>query len=199
MKKSIVRYALLCMVIFIIGKTLLFWAYIPSISMEPTLSVGNIVLGNRLDRIPDRYDIILFWNPENKKQVLIKRVIGLPGEKIEMKSGCIYVDGQKINEPYLQEKYNDSGSYQVSQNSYFVMGDNRNHSYDSRDFFSIPQKDVLAKAVCVVYPRIKDLSEKITKGEENGSYKISRRISVHRSNLILDGSCGCSSEDSRRL
>lgn len=158
MKKSIVRYALLCMVFFIVGKTVLFWAYIPSISMEPTLSVGNVVLGNRQDRIPERYDIILFRNPKNKKQVLIKRVIGLPGEKIEMKSGCIYVDGQKITEPYLQEKYNDSGSYQVPENSYLVMGDNRNHSYDSRDFSSIPQKDVLAKAVCVVYPRIKNLS-----------------------------------------
>ena len=132
LKKSIVRYALLCMVFFIVGKTVLFWAYIPSISMEPTLSVGNVVLGNRLDRIPERYDIILFRNPENKKQVLIKRVIGLPGETIEMKSGCVYVDGQKVNEPYLQEKYNDSGSYQVSKNSYFVMGDNRNHSYDKR-------------------------------------------------------------------
>lgn len=158
MKKSIVRYALLCMVFFIIGKTLLFWAYIPSISMEPTLSVGNIVLGNRMNRIPDRYDIILFRNPENRKQVLIKRVIGLPGEKIEIKDGYIYVNGERIEEPYLQEKCNDSGSYQVPENSYFVMGDNRNHSYDSRDFSSIPQKDVLAKAVCVVYPRIKNLS-----------------------------------------
>lgn len=153
LKKSIVRYALLCMVFFIIGKTLLFWAYIPSISMEPTLSVGNIVLGNRMNRIPERYDIILFRNPKNKKQVLIKRVIGLPGEKIEIKDGYIYVNGERIEEPYLQEKCNDSGSYQVPENSYFVMGDNRNHSYDSRDFSSIPQKDVLAKAVCVVYPR----------------------------------------------
>lgn len=157
MKKSIVRYALLCMVFFIIGKTLLFWAYIPSISMEPTLSVGNIVLGNRMNRIPDRYDIILFRNPENRKQVLIKRVIGLPGEKIEIKDGYIYVNGERIEEPYLQEKCNDSGSYQVPENSYFVMGDNRNHSYDSRDFSSIPQKDVLAKAVCVVYPRIQKI------------------------------------------
>ena len=121
--------------------------------MEPTLSVGNVVLGNRLDRIPERYDIILFRNPENRKQVLIKRVIGLPGEKIEIKDGYIYVNGERIEEPYLQEKCNDSGSYQVPENSYFVMGDNRNHSYDSRDFSSIPQKDVLAKAVCVVYPR----------------------------------------------
>ena len=158
MKKSIVRYALLCMVFFIVGKTVLFWAYIPSISMEPTLSVGNVVLGNRQDRIPERYDIILFRNPKNKKQVLIKRVIGLPGEKIEIKDGYIYVNGERIEEPYLQEKCNDSGSYQVPENSYFVMGDNRNHSYDSRDFSSIPQKDVLAKAVCVVYPRIKNLS-----------------------------------------
>ena len=113
-------------------------AQIPSGSMENTIMTGDRVVGNRLSYLtkdPERYDVIIFKYPDDESQLFIKRIIGLPGETVEIRDGHIYIDGS--SEPledvetkeYMVGNY---GPYTVPEGCYFVMGDNRNDSKDSR-------------------------------------------------------------------
>ena len=126
-------------------------AQIPSGSMENTIMTGDRVVGNRLSYLtkdPERYDVIIFKYPDDESQLFIKRIIGLPGETVEIRDGHIYIDGS--SEPledvetkeYMVGNY---GPYTVPEGCYFVMGDNRNDSMDSRD----PSVGVLHKSELV--------------------------------------------------
>lgn len=106
-------------------------AQIPSGSMENTIMTGDRVVGNRLSYLtkdPERYDVIIFKYPDDESQLFIKRIIGLPGETVEIRDGHIYIDGS--SEPledvetkeYMVGNY---GPYTVPEGCYFVMGDNR--------------------------------------------------------------------------
>ncbi|WP_227763512.1 signal peptidase I [Zhaonella formicivorans] len=87
------------------------------------------------------------------EKILIKRVVGLPGETISINNGLVYIDGMLLNEPYIYEKANhDFGPYVVPKNSVFVMGDNRNNSYDSRSWGALPINNLIGKAEFRYYP-----------------------------------------------
>lgn len=108
-------------------------------SMIATLNVDDHVVANRLSYVfsdPQRGDIIFFAYPDDETKTYVKRIIGLPGEKVEIKKGKVYINDSEtpLDEPYLHEKpvKSDWGPYQVPENSFFVMGDNRNVSIDSR-------------------------------------------------------------------
>ncbi|HHT63777.1 MAG: signal peptidase I [Bacillota bacterium] len=109
---------------------------IPTSSMYPTIYAGDMVLVNKFVfrfQTPERGDIIVFEPDENiSEDDLIKRVIGLPGETIEVKNRQVYIDGEPIEEPYLNEapQY-DFGPVKVPEGHLFVLGDNRNLSFDS--------------------------------------------------------------------
>jgi len=122
-------------------------AQIPSASMEPTIMTGDRVLANRIKynySDPERGDIIVFKYPVNNDKLYIKRIIGLPGEKVEIIQGEIYIDDSELplEEPYLGEEWtedNDGFIFEVPDNSYLVLGDNRNNSEDSRDWGTIAE------------------------------------------------------------
>jgi signal peptidase I len=129
--------------------------------MEPTLKVGDKVLVNKLsyDFHPvHRGDVIVFKRPANDYSPgikdLIKRVIGLPGETIEGRGGSIYINGQKLNEPWLPRgtPTSDFTPVVIPAGQYFVMGDNRGDSADSRGFGPIKKNLIVGRAFLLVWP-----------------------------------------------
>ena len=137
--------------------------FIPSASMEPTLMVGDKVLVNKLsyDLHPiHRGDVIVFKKPPDDNtpgiKDLIKRVIGLPGETIAGRNGQIYINGKLLNEPWLPKVDRDTtstfGPVQIPAGEYFVMGDNRADSSDSRVFGPITKSLVVGRAFIKVWP-----------------------------------------------
>jgi signal peptidase I len=137
-------------------------------SMLPELHNGERLLVNKLiyyksDALKqmgfpslERGDIVVFWFPNNPDQSFVKRIIGLPGETVEVRSGVIYVDGKELKEPYLDPEHNTShANYppkKVEPHYYFVVGDNRDNSYDSRTWGLVPEKYIYGKAMFRYYP-----------------------------------------------
>ncbi len=151
-----VLLALFCSKVLVVNAT------IPSGSMENTIQPGDRIIGCRLSYLyqkPKREDVIIFRFPDDETQVYIKRVIGLPGETIRITDGRVYIDGSEtpLEEVYLKEvPQGSSGPFEVPEDSYFVMGDNRNHSHDSRYWENhyVKKEEILAKAVFQYYPRL---------------------------------------------
>ena len=138
--KEIISWVLVFIVAFglatFINKVIIFKVEVPSGSMEDTILIGDRVITFRLAYLisnPKRGDVIVFPYPDDEKVDFIKRIIGLPGETIEGKEGLVYIDGKPLEEPYVKDKIDsDFGPYVVPENGYFMMGDNRNNSEDSR-------------------------------------------------------------------
>ena len=119
---------------------------IPTASMEPTLQTGDFILNNKLSYCahnPERGDVIIFQYPSNEKLIYVKRIVGIPGDTLEIKDKEVYMNGCRLDEPYV--KHIDShilpagagprdnyGPLVVPPNEYFIMGDNRDNSLDSR-------------------------------------------------------------------
>ncbi len=140
-------------------KTFLIQAfYIPSPSMTPTLKVDDRVLVNKMSyRIHgvDRGDIVVFVSPQQAPEKdLIKRVVGLPGETVEGRDGHVVVDGKQLEESYLPEGVvtGPFGPVTITADHYWVMGDNRPNSSDSRVFGQIPEALIVGKAFVKVWP-----------------------------------------------
>jgi signal peptidase I len=140
--------------------------YIPSGSMEPTLKIGDRVLVNKLSyKLHDvhRGDVIVFERPPNvagepKIKDFIKRVVGLPGETIETRGDEVYVNGEKLNEKYLPNGTKTIPSiekHKIGTDHYWVMGDNRTNSSDSRFFGEIAEKTIIGRAFVQVWPPFK--------------------------------------------
>jgi signal peptidase I len=171
-KKSKVReYAetlVIALVIALFVRTFVVQAFkIPSSSMEPTLLIGDHILVNKFiygiripvvgEKVltfskPQRGDVIVFIFPNDRSKDYIKRVIGLPGEKVEIKERKIYINDRPIEDPWghfsswgpgVRDTY---GPITVPAHSLFVMGDNRDNSEDSRYWGFVPLNDVLGKA-----------------------------------------------------
>lgn len=146
--------------VLLINNFLLINARIPSESMENTIMVGDQIFGNRLaykKADPKRYDIIIFRYPDDESQLFIKRVIGLPGETINIVDGKVYVEGQEtpLEDDFIPEVMEGSfGPYTVPEDSYFVLGDNRNHSLDSRFWQNtfVAKEKILGKAELRYFP-----------------------------------------------
>ncbi|MGB8508218.1 MAG: signal peptidase I [Pyrinomonadaceae bacterium] len=98
-----------------------------------------------------RGDIIMFLYPEDTTKFYIKRLIGLPGESVEIRAGKVVIDGRELDEPYVDPKLNQAGESRqavtIQEHNYYVLGDNRDSSSDSRSWGSVPEKDILAKVV----------------------------------------------------
>ena len=128
------------LVAFLIKTFLLQAFYIPSLSMDPTLKINDRVLVNKLSydlHEVHRGDIVVFESPPNEgssTKDLIKRVVGLPGETVESRDGRIHIDGQVLDEPYLEAHIQTGAMDKVTvpADHYWVMGDNRGNSRDSR-------------------------------------------------------------------
>ena len=150
--------------VLLINTFILINARIPSESMEYTIMKGDQIFGNRLSyrfSDPERFDIIIFRYPDDPKQYFIKRIVGMPGELVTIANGKVYIDGstEPLDDSFIAEPQNPEYggkvyTYEVPENSYFVMGDNRNHSRDSRywnDHF-VERDEILGKAVFRYWP-----------------------------------------------
>ena len=173
MKKSIGKelWEYIKMIIFvlvfvlIVNNFLIINAKIPSPSMENTIMTGDRIFGNRLAYIwkdPQRFDIVIFKYPDDESQLFIKRIIGLPGETVEIIDGKVYIDGSEtpLDDSFtLETPTGDYGPYTVPENCYFMLGDNRNNSKDSRFWQNtyVERDAILGKAVLKYFPGIKFL------------------------------------------
>jgi signal peptidase I len=177
---------LIAFVLALLLKTFLVQAFfIPSSSMEPTLAVNDRVLVNKLTttlRDPQRGEVVVFseGDPNDDRGMVrrftdslvsglglappsekdfIKRVVGLPGETIEMRDGTVHIDGEPLPEApraeggYLTARhYSDFGPVELGPDEYFMMGDNRPSSSDSRQFGAIPEDQIVGRAFVVIWP-----------------------------------------------
>jgi signal peptidase I len=140
--------------------------YIPSESMEPTLHGCSTCEPDRVlvDKLTYKFtsigrkDIVVFTKPDNlavNDKDLIKRVIGLPGDTVSGTGGAVYVNGEKLSEPYVMASCHgtvDFAAVRVPAGQYFVMGDNRCNSTDSRVFGTIDRSSIVGRAFAVVWP-----------------------------------------------
>ena len=127
-------------------------------SMSPELADGERILVNkflyRVDSI-ERGDVVVFWYPEDPELSFIKRVVALPGESVEVRDGQVFVDGELLDEPYIDPENADRRSVppqQVRPAHYFVLGDNRRGSNDSRSWGLVPKRYVYGKAFFRLWP-----------------------------------------------
>ncbi len=155
-------------VAFLVNNFIVVNAQIPSGSMENTIMTGDRLWANRLAYIseePQRGDIIVFKFPDNEKELYVKRIIGVPGDKIEIYGGAVYINGEKLEEDYLKEAMDKDGVwgvYEVPDGAYFVLGDNRNVSIDARYWQNtyVYKKNILGKAILKYYPKIEWIADK---------------------------------------
>lgn len=168
MNKKVVKELISWVMVFVIAfllalfinKVLLFKLVIPTGSMIDTINIGDRVFAFRqayLFKEPERGDIIVFPFPDNEKDDYIKRVIGVPGDEIEIKGGDLFINGELINETaYITERMYEEevfGPITVPEDSYFVMGDNRNDSKDSRYWINkFVNKDKIEGKAIFKYP-----------------------------------------------
>ena len=152
-------YCMLWAATVILSRTVLMLNFIPSGSMEGTIRTGDFVLGTRYDIGEgdiERYDILVFALPDEPDTVYIKRVIGLPGETVVVCDGSVYADGVRLDDSFVKNPMNTKGdgTYVVPDGCYFVMGDNRNQSDDSRFWTEkyVPVENVEGKAKVIVFP-----------------------------------------------
>ena len=144
--------------VYVVFKFIIQIAWVPSGSMETTLPTKSAMLGWQLpfvvsDPVPDRGDIVTFWNEELNK-VLVKRVIGLPGDEISFSGGYVYVNGEQLEEPYLmaQGVTECDETFTVPEGCFFPLGDNRTGSFDARFWETpyIPVSAIQAKPFVVI-------------------------------------------------
>ena len=151
--------------VLIVNNFILINALVPSESMEKTIMTGDRIFGFRLAyefEEPERFDIVIFKYPDDpeQKELYIKRVIGLPGEMVNIVNGKVYIDGEQtpLDDSFCPETpIGDFGPYIVPEGCYFMLGDNRNCSKDSRFWENtyVREDQIVGKAVLRYYPSIK--------------------------------------------
>ena len=146
-------------VAFILSNFVIVNARVPSGSMISTINENDKLIGFRLAYLfsdPKRGDIVMFDSPVEDK-IYIKRVIGLPGETVEIRDNTVYINGERLEEDYVKNEWTNSPgtkTYDVPEGCYFMMGDNRNASADSRVWGVIKEDAIIAKAKFRYYPSI---------------------------------------------
>ncbi len=162
LKEWAVVFVVTFVVVFVLKNYVIVNAMVPTGSMENTIMPKDQLFGNRLAYSfaePQRGDIIFFYYPDNEEEKFVKRIIGLPGETVTIEKGKVYINNSEIplEEPYLKEEWvvaNDGYRFQVPADSYFVMGDNRNDSKDSR-FWKNPyvkEEKIIGEAFFIYAP-----------------------------------------------
>src|SRR6202165_3440722 len=151
-------------VILYVGISLVVQAvHVEGLSMFETLDDNDYLIANKIDyrlHAPQRGDIIILRPPSDNSKDFIKRVIALPGEKLLIRDGVVYINGHKLDEPYLPEAWTTFNNYPndgtdgrvMRSNEYFVMGDNRNRSQDSRIFGPISRDRIDGRAWFRIWP-----------------------------------------------
>lgn len=150
---------------FVLNTFIIANSKVPSGSMENTIMTKDRIIGSRLTYLfdePERGDIVIFdhaTGPGREKTRLVKRIIGMPGETVDIRDGRIYINGSDtpLDEPYLPEPMEEEDMhFEIEEGCYFMLGDNRNHSADARGWFdhNVPKEEIIAKVYFRYYPRI---------------------------------------------
>ena len=154
--KSLVVAFILAMII----RTFFFQAFkIPSSSMYPTLKIGDHLIANKLIyrfRQPERGDVIIFRFPDGSHRDFVKRLIGLPGEKVRIDGGKIYINEQVVTDSEVAGRYYFNTEHMpeviVPADDFFVLGDNSGNSFDSRYWGYVPRKDLIGTGLFIYWP-----------------------------------------------
>jgi len=169
--REYIETILICVIFVIFSRAFVFQqSKIPSGSMMDTLLIGDYIMVNRfvyaqqsfdwekkLLPVRDlrRGDVVVFKQPNEPEVDYIKRLIGLPGDEVEVRRGYVFVNGERLDEPYLADEYRrgvgDFGPVRVKADHYFMMGDHRNASYDSREWGQVPRGLVKGRALLIWY------------------------------------------------
>ncbi len=144
---------------FVFTQYIIVNAEVPTGSMKNTIMEHDRLIGFRLAYLfdePERGDVVIFKYPDNEEQNYVKRIIGTPGDVVQIKSGHVYVNGEELSEDYLKEPMAESETeetYVVPEGHYFMMGDNRNSSLDSRYWKNtyVAKDKILAKVIFRYY------------------------------------------------
>lgn len=159
-RENLILIGIVVAVVLLINHFLVINATIPSASMENTVMTHDRIFGNRLayrSKDPERFDIVIFRYPDDETELYIKRIIGLPGETVKIVDGKVYINGssEPLDDSFCAERPTGSyGPFKVPENCYFMMGDNRNNSHDSRfwDNHYVAREKILGKAVFRYWP-----------------------------------------------
>ena len=152
---SILQTVLFAVILFFVVNMLTARIRVEGDSMEPSLIDGQFVVVNKLAyslQDPERGDIVVFRFPLNPDRRFIKRIIGLPGDLVQVNNGEVFINGNLLSEPYLSAPpaYNDR--WEVGRSEVFVLGDNRNNSSDSQNWGALALQDIIGKAFLVYWP-----------------------------------------------
>ena len=165
-QKSFLRDTLeivfLALVLYVVIQYAVQTVHVLGSSMYATLHDNDLLVASKISyklHPPQRGDIVVFKPPDEASRDFIKRIIALPGERIHITNSVVYINGQVLREPYLPEKWTYNNTWPASgqdqlipPDQYFVMGDNRNHSSDSRTFGTIELNSILGKAEIRIWP-----------------------------------------------
>jgi signal peptidase I len=150
-----IKTILLALVLYFAISTITDRVRVENISMQPTLHEGELLVvykwAYRFGE-PYRGDIIVFHHNRQPPEDYIKRVIGLPGDRVTIRGGQVYINGEAIDEPYIAAPPSYDGEWIVPEDHLFVLGDNRNRSSDSHVWGFVPMSDVVGRAVVVYWP-----------------------------------------------
>jgi signal peptidase I len=153
--RDIVETLILTLVIFLVVNMLTGRYQVRGSSMETSLHSGQYLIVSKVHYQlgdPDRGDIIIFEPPNGSAEDYIKRIIGLPGELVEIRDGSVWIDGFRLDEPYISAQIVYSGSWNLGEDEYFVMGDNRPNSSDSHTWGALPEENIVGKAWLCYWP-----------------------------------------------
>ncbi|RPI52700.1 MAG: signal peptidase I [Chloroflexi bacterium] len=155
--REIVETVVFTLLIYLLVRTFLFENYrVVGQSMVPSLQNNQFLVVSKLDyrlHEPRRGDIIVFRDPFNPERKLIKRIIGLPGENVEVQNGQVLVDQARLSEPYIADlgRYNQALT-PIPDGQYYVLGDNRNNSSDSHSWGLLAEDKIVGKALLCYWP-----------------------------------------------
>jgi signal peptidase I len=155
--------AVMFLLAFLIRSYLIQTFVVEGRSMEPNFYDGEYLLIDKISyrlKEPQRGDVAVFLSPEDNRLHFIKRIIGLPGENIEITQNTIFINGQPLPEPYLQkgertlieDNFLADFKARILDDQFFVLGDNRQNSKDSRSIGLVPKKNITGRAFLVIYP-----------------------------------------------
>ena len=148
--REIIITVLLAVVIFMAIRTVAHNFEVSGNSMEPNLRNGEFVIVSKIAYWfgdPERGDIVVYYTDKLKHDV-IHRVVGLPGETVEIKSGEVYINGDKLDEPYISKSYRAVPSHKVPEGNYYIIGDNRNIA----SWEIVPEEDIVGKGWVCYWP-----------------------------------------------
>ena len=156
--REVLEVAVITLLLFVVVRGVVQNYRVDGPSMTPTLLNHEYILVDKAQYLfgsPQRGDVIVFKWPRNTNEDFVKRIIGVPGDTVRVSAnGQVTVDGTAINEPYVNDLTNpyQPNTWSLSANQYFVLGDNRGDSSDSRDWGPVPRSDVIGRAELVYWP-----------------------------------------------